>query len=375
MSQETRGKIGRNDPCWCKSGIKFKNCHLHREEQTRAPYHEFANHLKKTREGQLECLYPVGTGTCSGTVIKAHSISRSAALSPISRNNQVYQPNIDPFAIVRSDGEIEHHLVYIATATTFTGFCGLHDAQLFRPIDTSSLKPTREQAFLFHYRAICRELYVKRPTLESTSQLREADRGRSVKFQERLQKLVAVGQMAISNSISELEGEKKICDAAIQAGTLPDIHGLVFHFDDLPTIACSGLTQPVFDFRGNEIQNLADMTIPMQRMSFTLLPSDSGGIGVLAWLASSDQVCRRFANSLLNVSDEAKCSAIVQWVFDSFENHALQPEWWEGLNEPMRKELQLIGHNWANPFILDSGSLVPTQRRFADWNYKSFEWL
>ncbi|MET0372072.1 MAG: SEC-C metal-binding domain-containing protein, partial [Sphingobium sp.] len=25
-------KLGRNDPCWCKSGKKYKKCHLNRSE-------------------------------------------------------------------------------------------------------------------------------------------------------------------------------------------------------------------------------------------------------------------------------------------------------------------------------------------------------
>ncbi|HEX9654043.1 MAG TPA: SEC-C metal-binding domain-containing protein, partial [bacterium] len=28
-------KIGRNDPCWCGSGKKFKRCHLGREDMPR----------------------------------------------------------------------------------------------------------------------------------------------------------------------------------------------------------------------------------------------------------------------------------------------------------------------------------------------------
>jgi uncharacterized protein YchJ len=27
-TQQPKGKLGRNEPCWCKSGKKYKNCHL-----------------------------------------------------------------------------------------------------------------------------------------------------------------------------------------------------------------------------------------------------------------------------------------------------------------------------------------------------------
>jgi preprotein translocase subunit SecA len=29
-------KIGRNDPCWCGSGKKYKNCHLRSDEEAQA---------------------------------------------------------------------------------------------------------------------------------------------------------------------------------------------------------------------------------------------------------------------------------------------------------------------------------------------------
>jgi hypothetical protein len=29
-------KLGRNDPCWCNSGKKYKKCHLDREKETPA---------------------------------------------------------------------------------------------------------------------------------------------------------------------------------------------------------------------------------------------------------------------------------------------------------------------------------------------------
>ncbi len=28
-----RGRIGRNDPCWCGSGKKYKKCHLIEDEK------------------------------------------------------------------------------------------------------------------------------------------------------------------------------------------------------------------------------------------------------------------------------------------------------------------------------------------------------
>ncbi len=29
-------ELGRNEPCWCGSGKKYKNCHLERDERRRS---------------------------------------------------------------------------------------------------------------------------------------------------------------------------------------------------------------------------------------------------------------------------------------------------------------------------------------------------
>ena len=119
----TQKKIGRNDPCWCGSGKKYKKCHANRSEEAPYEYHEMANELIRLRAGEKTCLYPVsGAGPCAVPVIKAHSISRSAALSKIARDGHVYQPDSNPYNLLKQKG-IRYRLRGINEATTFTGFC------------------------------------------------------------------------------------------------------------------------------------------------------------------------------------------------------------------------------------------------------------
>ena len=45
-------------------------------------------------------------------------------------------------------------------ATTFTGFCSLHDSEIFKPIDSNTFRPTDpEHLFLTAYRAVAKELH------------------------------------------------------------------------------------------------------------------------------------------------------------------------------------------------------------------------
>ncbi|MGO9646843.1 MAG: SEC-C metal-binding domain-containing protein [Terriglobales bacterium] len=50
-------KIGRNDPCWCESGKKYKKCHLDREFETPIPLG--AIEQRTIAESNIElCLHP-----------------------------------------------------------------------------------------------------------------------------------------------------------------------------------------------------------------------------------------------------------------------------------------------------------------------------
>jgi SEC-C motif len=53
-------KIGRNDPCWCGSGVKFKQCHLGRSDERPLPLPAVANQLRKFFKAK-KCLHPLAS--------------------------------------------------------------------------------------------------------------------------------------------------------------------------------------------------------------------------------------------------------------------------------------------------------------------------
>jgi len=367
-------KIGRNDPCWCGSNKKYKKCHLNRADQPPAKYHELASGLLDLRQGERKCLYPLPSGPCMGKVIKAHSISRSAALSMIARSGHVYQPDSNPFQIQKRSGSIAHKLVGIGDASTFTGFCSSHDAALFRPIDEGSLIPTKEQSLLLHYRALCRELYVKRPTIETNELLRVADSGKPLPIQHFLQRMVAARGDALAVAVRELESDKANCDKAILTQDYSGFAGCALRFRKIPTLACAGLTNPAYDFSGNMLQDLINLNKPVFNISFTLLPTDNGGVLAMGWSTSGDHICRPFASSLLSIADDRKSDAVVQLIFDSCENHVAQPDWWENLPTQLKSELGERLLNWTDIRPINSKALEPGSSRYADWEFENATW-
>jgi hypothetical protein len=368
-------KIGRNEPCPCGSGKKYKKCHLDREGAAPVPYYESANELLRLRLGDQTCLYPATPNPCTGKVIRAHSISKSTALAKMARGGEVYQLDTNPFAINRNQGRVELRRTKIASATTFTGFCSPHDNGLFDPIDKGNLTPTNEQVLLLHYRAMCRELYVKRPNVETNELLREMDRGKPPEFQAMVQGLVTARGLVIEESIQQLEADKVACDSAILSKEYGVLRGSYVRFRRLTSVACSGYAQPSFDFGGHKVQDVTDLTKSFLNLSFTLLPNESGGIAVFAWLKYADAVCRPFVQSFFSLPDARKSDALIQYTFDSFENFAAQPQWWEGLPEQAQADLKRRALNWTDMGGIDGAALIPGNLRFADWEVDTFGWI
>src|SRR5690554_1668616 len=125
-------KIGRNDPCPCGSGKKYKRCCIDKEDNP--DYSDLSNfpQLYKSlrKDARIkQCLYP-DSSLCSEKIIRAHSIQNNKILNRISTDGLVYMPcpkPDNPFAVMTEYGRKE--------ATVFTGFCGYHDNNIFQPIE------------------------------------------------------------------------------------------------------------------------------------------------------------------------------------------------------------------------------------------------
>jgi SEC-C motif len=124
--------MGRNEPCWCRSGKKWKHCHRERAREERRNVHEL---LEAVRREQTKgyCVHPdAGTGTCSGKSTNAHTIQKEGGLRAISENGHIVSIKKGAFAIGKNGGKIVPVQEGIANASTFPGFCNAHDV-MFGP--------------------------------------------------------------------------------------------------------------------------------------------------------------------------------------------------------------------------------------------------
>ena len=137
-------KIGRNDPCPCGSGKKYKKCCLSKSKIEFLAEAVFDSQKTIKRDGQIkQCLHP-NKDECTDKIVKAHAIQNNRILTKIAENGWVETLNGTSNLIFQSSQKQGRKV-----ATTFTGFCSYHDKKLFQDIEDQPFSATQKQIFLF----------------------------------------------------------------------------------------------------------------------------------------------------------------------------------------------------------------------------------
>lgn len=97
------------------------------------------------------CLHFDAGITCTNP-IDAHSIQKNGALSVIAQNGRVYVPSKNFSDTKRNLGQVVFAKRGIDAASTFRGFCGKHDNEIFQPIDDQPLAPSSEHILCLSWR-------------------------------------------------------------------------------------------------------------------------------------------------------------------------------------------------------------------------------
>jgi hypothetical protein len=351
-------KLGRNKPCWCGSGKKYKRCHLGRENEDPVTIQEI---LEKQKEvwGKEYCLHPQASHhTCQGQIVQAHTIQRSGVLDRIAQNGQVYtfQPDYSAFP---HTWQLKACLVGVRKkASTFTGFCAHHDNSTFEPIENQPFQFTMEQIFLLAYRAVCREIFAKRAQVGMQPFQRTLDRGKTLQEQEVIQDLLTQLHNPAVQGQKDIEHHKGLYDTALVNKDFSDVHYYAIQFQDTPDIMCSGARLFDVDFEGSQLQCLDQMDKNLDGFSFSLVGINNGGAAIISWLGNS-AVGTAFIRSLDAIPGNKVSHAIVRLAFGSFENTFFSPHWWDGLTTKARERIQervsfAVGL-WDPDYLKDDG--------------------
>lgn len=284
---------------------------------------------------------------CS-SIINAHSIQKNQSLSSIAENGEVYVV-AGGFGDLRKNGEkLTYKKAGINKFSTFAGFCGYHDKEIFKPIDDSPLIPTQQQVFLYAYRSLCRELFVKENSLELINSQIKCHNNKTDKD------LLNSHKIATIFSLDNLIRHKSEYDKLLKNKSYSDIKYVLFISKQKPCIAFSGLFWPDFDFLGRQLQNSGDYKTKLELITMCSAPMNDNGWGFLfAWHKNSSNICNDFMESLATVIYN-KCDIgdlLFRLAISNCKNLAISPQWWEILSEDHKEKISSRVTSMAHPDI------------------------
>lgn len=326
---------------------------------------KFLKSLKRHRQ-RGRCLHYDAGGRCN-KIIHAHSIQNNQMLSSIARDGHVYTLAKEFSEIIKNQGRANYTLIGVNQASTFLGFCAEHDNILFQPIDQQPLLPSAQQAMLYAYRSLCREVFAKENAAEVYK-----DSLVEQELTAPLRDLLQNVKRGTENGLQNLRIHKSRFDESLKLSNEQDICYTVFHSNQRPNIAVSGVVYPDFDFLGRPIQNLGNLNTQLELITICSAPMTDGWGLILAWHKFSSHICLPFMHSIAAALEKGQ--AIEDMLFRfviNFENIAISPDWWENLKQEdkdliVRKQTESIDPHAG----ISSNYLAAGYEGISEWKFQ-----
>jgi len=323
--------IGRNDPCWCGSQIKYKRCHLNREKQKPLDRWEASKEFNNKFSKRI-CSSPNSFHQdCSKKIIKAHTVPKSSSLKAIAKDGHVLGMKMSLENIFKNKGKPCLEKIGINNASTFNGFCKVHDDNIFALVEKEAFKDSAEQCFLLAYRAFAKEYYAKNSVSEIDTLRHQADKGKSIDDQMAIQMQNFMFDISTRTALLDLMHHKDFFDYALENDDYSSTRAVVFSFKSPPPIMVSGGVNPDYDFNGNLLQDLMELECRLDSIYVTSFYDGTSGKIVLSWLEHCHETCKKLVESLFQKSPDDIVTFLFQYIAKNFENTFVSPSWWKSI--------------------------------------------
>jgi len=296
--KDTVKKVGRNDPCPCGSGLKYKKCCLGKTEKQK----RFEDFLKSTKEAkkkarEKECLYPDHTN-CSGSIVKAHAIQNNRVLKKLAENGEVIT-NDGISNIFFQDTQRKGRKI----ATTFTGFCSFHDKTVFQDIEDNAFSGTQKQVFLYTYRTMAWHYQKKREQVNRINLTLQGmkEKGYSLDDNPNKEKVLS----PFFAGIKDNDEEKEIFDNAIMTSSYDAVSYRIWEIPYEVSFAVSMMDEIEYDIDGNQINDLSKPERPVNAY-LNIFPDDKKSFCIWSWLKEWDSVMKKYTDQFMNLSNADK---------------------------------------------------------------------
>lgn len=317
----------------------------------------------KQERNRGRCLH-FANGIQCNKIISAHSIQKQGQLSLIAEKGHVYRLNADPSTLKENNGIPCMKKIGVKKVSTFRGFCKYHDNQLFEPIDNKPLNPDNpdpQQIPLYAYRCLCREFFV---TENAVKFLEKCDSD-SPSF---LQSLLS----GKSLSFERLKCHKFHYEESLRNENYDEFEFVYLASKSTFSLQLSGLRFPDFDFLGQHLQDILDISSRLDLITFFTAPTQDGWAFCFAWHCSSNTTCIPFIKSLLSCVENGETweDILLRFSFSNCENHAIRISWWDNLPQISKQEIIERMFMMGFPLIpVSPNYLAVGLEGIADWRF------
>ncbi len=348
------------EPCWCGSGKKYKKCHMLREQEKPYSIGKLQNLQRKVFWKKRGCMHPSASpGVCRGKVIDSHTIQRKGPLERITNKTN----HVMHFEANSTDGSVDIAPIGWRKASIFPGFCSYHDSTLFDPIEKGGFSGKHEHCVLHAFRNICNEYYRKNALIESLEFQRTClDRGFNLDRQISTQNSCIKSIAGQNKSVDEMRNIRNKFEAAIIQGNYDAFDSKCYFFKGSLDVVSSSVFQCEWDFLGNKLIDMWDLTIDADMLSHSIVDTEDGGAIVFVWLKGAKDA-NAVIDSFDNLPDDEKCDIFIQYCFVNCENTFFSEQWWNSLSQKQ----QAIIKRYANTLYYEGGKYSANIDKLVDW--------
>jgi hypothetical protein len=259
-------------------------------------------------------------------------------LGVVTENGHVFSLTPHWSSLFHKD-EIEYRKKSVNEASTFTGFCGYHDNDLFRKLDNEEFSGAKELAALSSYRTVCREIFVKKAHIDSAVAARVVDRGRPLDRQIAIQSSISATLDGANAALSELSELKLDLEKALKSGNFEDFDCRNFHFPGIPEVVSAGAFNPTHTTSGRFLQDL-DLETKSQNIFFAILPTQGQGFWVSFFWHQDHTLLKDFVDDF----EQHFCTVGGAYAVASahIENTFYKPSFWESLADDMKRCFEIL---------------------------------
>ena len=288
-------RTGRNDPCPCNSGKKYKKCCLIKTDETKLAEAFIYSTQSMERNARIkQCLHQE-KDKCDGKISKAHAIQNNKILNKVAENGHLITTDGNSNIIFQDIRERGRKI-----ATTFSGFCNYHDKVLFQKIEDCEFIGTQEQVFFLTYRTMAWHYHKKQEQLKANSILKE--RMDAHGFDMLLLENFSVLENGLELDMEDNINEKLIFDDLLINNDFDKVNFSIWELPYEAEFAISMKYGLEYDIHGNRINNLK-IDSNIENIYLNIFPENSKAYCIWSWLKENDDKYLEFSNQFMKLNE------------------------------------------------------------------------